>query len=497
MSPSSYTDLETRFARIAKIGGALSILHWDQSVVMPPGAAEARGEQLATLRLLVHELLTDPRVGDLLEEAEADKAKLDAWQAANLREMRRRYIHATAVPGPLVEALSRAITRSETVWRTARAESDYPMLLPHLREVLRLTQEAAAAKAERLGLDPYDALLDEFDPGRPAARIDAIFGDLETWLPGLLQRALEEQGSAPEPITGSFPIEAQRALGERLMRAWGFDFEHGRLDVSLHPFSGGVPDDSRITTRYREDEFGSALMGILHETGHALYEQGLPPAWRYQPVGADGGMAVHESQSLILEMQACRSRSFIEYLAPLLRETFGGEGRAWSAENLYRLNTRVAPGFIRVDADEVTYPAHILLRYRLEKALIGGELDLADLPQAWGDGMERLLGIRPPDDRRGCLQDIHWPDGAWGYFPSYTLGAMGAAQLFEAAVAAEPDLPAALGRGEFRPLVDWLREHVHRWGAFDGSADALLNRVTGRPLDSAAFRRHLERRYLS
>ena len=495
MTAESYAELERRFARMSKVGGALGMLHWDQSVIMPAGGAEARGEQLATLRLIAHEMQTDPAVGDLLAAAEAAD-RLDPWQAANLRLMRRRYDHATAVPGRLVEALSRAVTRCETVWRTARADSDFPTLLPHLREVLDLTREAAVAKGERLGLAPYDALLDEFDPGRPAARIDAVFADLESWLPDLLSRILDRQGPPPLPTEGRFPVAAQRALGERMMRTLGFDFDRGRLDVSLHPFSGGVPDDSRITTRYDEDDYASALMGVLHETGHALYEQGLPKEWRYQPVGQDGGMAVHESQSLIVEMQACRSREFAGFVAPLLREAFGVDGEAWTPDNLYRANIRVAPGFIRVDADEVTYPAHIILRYRLEQALIGGSLDLADLPEAWGEGMEKLLGIRPPDDRRGCLQDIHWPDGAWGYFPSYTLGAMGAAQLFEAAQAAHPGLREAIGRGDFAPLVGWLREHVHARASFDGSADALLEHATGRPLDPASFRRHLERRYL-
>ncbi|MFN4089261.1 MAG: carboxypeptidase M32 [Alphaproteobacteria bacterium] len=495
MTSDAYAALEGRFGRIAKVGGALSILHWDQSVIMPPGGAEARGEQIAALRLLVHEMLTDPEVAAWLEDAEA-RGGLDPWQSANLRAMRRRYDHATAVPARLVEALSLAITRCETVWRTARAESDYPMLLPHLREVLSLTREAAAAKGARLGLAPYDALLDEFDPGRPSERIDAIFADLESWLPDLLARSLERQGPAPARPAGSFPIATQRRLAEGMMRAWGFDFDRGRLDVSLHPFSGGVPDDSRITTRYDEDDYASALMGVLHETGHALYEQGLPKAWRYQPVGGDMGMAAHESQSLFVEMQVCRSRAFAGFLAPLLGEAFQVEGPAWTADNLYRAGIRVDPGYIRVDADEVTYPAHILLRYRLEKQMIGGALDLADLPEAWGDGMEALLGIRPPDDRRGCLQDIHWPDGAWGYFPSYTLGAMAAAQLYQAAEADIGPLDALIGRGEFGQLVGWMRARFHGRASFDGSCDALLEQATGRTLDPTAFRRHLERRYL-
>lgn len=493
----AYAELEKRFARIAKLGGAVGMLHWDQSVVMSRGGAEARGEQISTLRVLAHELLVAPEMAALLHEAGRGGDALGAWQAANLREMTRRHAHATAVPGDLVEALSRAITRCETVWRDARPASDFPMLLPSFREVLSLTREMAAAKADRLGLGLYDALLDEYDPGRRAEEIDRIFDELAAFLPGLIQAAVERQSSrsAPVPPEGHFPKAVQHALAERLMRTVGFDFERGRLDVSLHPFSGGVPDDSRITTRWDEADFATGLMGVLHETGHALYEQGLPPAWRYQPVGQDRGMTLHESQSLMVEMQICRSRPFISYLAPLLREAFGGSGPEWEAENLYRLSTRVRPGFIRVDADEITYPAHVMLRYRLERAMVAGDLDPADLPGAWNDGFEALLGIRPPDDRRGCLQDIHWPDGAWGYFPTYTLGAITAAQLFEAARRAEPDLQDAIGRGDFGPLVTWLRREIHGCGClYEG--DELIRRATGRPLDVATFRRHLEARYL-
>jgi carboxypeptidase Taq len=308
---------------------------------------------------------------------------------------------------------------------------------------------------------------------------------------------LERQAALPpvQTLDGPFPVAAQRALGERLMRTVGFDFERGRLDVSLHPFCGGASNDIRLTTRYDEADFTKALMGVLHETGHALYEQGRPQAWLAQPVGAARGMALHESQSLLVEMQAARSRPFLEFLAPLVRDAFGGSGPAWDADNLLRLYTRVAPGFIRVDADEVTYPAHVILRTRLERAMIAGDLAVAELPGAWNDGMTELLGITPPDDRRGCLQDIHWPSGGWGYFPTYTLGAAIAAQLFDAAGRAEPDLQPGLARGDFTPLVGWLRRSIHSQGSRLDS-DALLTAATGRPLDPAVYRRHLERRYL-
>lgn len=497
MTVTATTALEKRFARLSAIGGAIGILGWDTQTMMPDGAADARAEQTATLSVLAHELLTDPRVADDLAAAEAD-GTLDPWQRANVREMRAAHTRATAVPADLVEALSKATSACEMAWRTARADSDFPALLPTLTEVLARVRDSATAMGEAMGLSPYDALLDEHDPGSRAVRIDALFDELAGFLPGLIGAALERQASQPPSTApeGPFPVETQRALGERLMRQAGFDFTRGRLDVSLHPFCGGADDDVRITTRYDEGDFTKALMGVLHETGHALYEQGRPAAWRGQPVGQTRGMAVHESQSLIIEMQAARSAEFLSWLGPVAREAFGGSGPAWEPDNLRRHYTRVERSFIRVDADEVTYPAHVVLRYRLERALIGGTLALSDLPGAWNDGMRDLLGVVPPDDRHGCLQDIHWPGGGWGYFPTYTLGAMTAAQLFDAAATAVPDIRPALARGDFAPLVGWLREKVHGLGCLPPSTDAVLEHATGRPLDAAVFRRHLEARYL-
>ncbi len=493
---TAYSSLEARFSRLAALEGAAGILGWDAQAMMPDGAAESRGEQLAVLHGLAHEILTAPATADDLAAAEAEGG-LETWPAANLHEMRRAHTHASAVPQALVEARSRAVSRSEMVWREARRDADFARLAPYLEELLRLQREIGQAKGAALGLDPYDALLDGYDPGMRRSIIDPLFSDLTSWLPGLIAEARERQESrpAPVPLDGPFPIETQRQLGLTLMRALGFDETRGRLDISLHPFCGGATDDVRITTRYDEADFSRALMGVLHETGHALYEQGRPAEWRHQPVGSARGMSLHESQSLIVEMQACRSREFVAYLAPLLRHAFGRSGPAWEAENLYRLYTRVVPGFIRVDADEATYPAHILLRYRLETAMIAGDLAVADLPGAFNDGMRDLLGLDVPDDRLGCLQDIHWPSGAFGYFPTYTLGAMAAAQLFRAARTAEPALPACLAQGDFAPLRTWLRTHIHGRGSLLGT-DALLAEATGAPLGTAAFRAHLEARYL-
>ncbi|MFQ5783555.1 MAG: carboxypeptidase M32 [Alphaproteobacteria bacterium] len=496
---AAYAELERRFARLNALDGAGAVLDWDSQTMMPKGGAETRAEQSAALALVGHELLTDPTLAELLDRAEADEAAgLDPWRAANLAEMRRRWIHAAATEARLVEALSKATSACEMRWRTARPDDDFAGLRPSFEEVVALTRESAAARGEALGCAPYDALLDEYEPGGRSARIDALFADLAAYLPGFIAQALEHQAGKPAPrrLDGPFPVAAQRALGRRLMAVVGFEFEHGRLDVSDHPFCGGTPDDVRITTRYREDDFTKAMMAVLHETGHAMYERGLPSEWRRQPVGQAAGMSLHESQSLLLEMQACRSREFIAFAAPLMREAFGRDGTAWQADNLLRLSTRVEASLIRVDADEVTYPAHILLRYRLEKALIAGDLEVRDLPDAWHEGMAELLGVTPLDDRDGCLQDVHWFGGLFGYFPTYTLGAMIAAQLFAAARRADADILPAIGRGDFVPLFRWLRANVHGLGS-SLTTDELVAQATGRPLDAAVFKAHLEARYLS
>jgi len=496
MSDSAYRQLENRFRRIGLIGEASAVLQWDSAAIMPDGGAQARGEQLAELRAISHGILTGSETSDLIEAAE-DESGLNDWQKANLDLIRRRWVRATAIPEDLVVAVSRACSECETRWRQARADNDFSHVLPFAETVLDLTRQSGRAQSEKLGLGLYDTMLDEFDPGQRSADIDIIFDDLTDWLPGFLESVLARQAQTPDPNqpSGPFPIETQKTIGMTFMKALGFGFDNGRLDISLHPFCGGTPDDVRITTRYDESDFSSAMMGVLHETGHALYEQGLPKDWRHQPVGEALGMSMHESQSLLIEMQVCRSLDFFSYAAPLLRQTFNGDNQVWSAENLHRLNTRVERGFIRVDADEVTYPAHVILRYRLERALIAGDMLLKDLPGEWNNGMRELLGVTPPSDTLGCLQDIHWYDGAWGYFPTYTLGAMTAAQIFRAANTAQPEIITGIREGDFTPLLTWLRTNVHAKGSSRPTRQ-LLEDITGEPLNADIFKEHLKQRYL-
>ena len=494
---SAYDRLTARFERIAIIGEASGILSWDEAAMMPPGGARARGDQVATLAGVSHGMLTAGDAADDLAGAEA-LPQADPWHAANLRLMRHAHTRATALPGDLVEARARANSACEKIWRVARRDSDFGHVRAALGEVVNLTRQAAQALGPALGLSPYDALMDGWQRGIAAADVAPVFAAYESWLHDALPQAEERQARRAAPVmpAGPFPVVAQETLCRTLSARAGLDFSSARLDRSTHPFCGGTPTDVRITTRYDEQDFSRAVLGVLHETGHGLYESGLPKDFARQPVGEAVGMAMHESQSLIVEMQACRSDPYIAALGRAMHAAFGGDPAPYAPDNLARIYRRVERSLIRVDADEMTYPAHVIMRFRLEQALLGGDLAVAELPGAWNDAMGAILGVTPPDDARGCLQDIHWYDGIIGYFPSYTLGAMAAAQLMATARRALPDLDAALEGGELAPLVGWLRAHVHGMGSLLGFND-LLRQATGSPLDPAHFTAHLTARYLA
>jgi carboxypeptidase Taq len=493
MSP--YRRLTSRFARIATLSEVGDMLGWDAASVMPPGGAAARGDQMAVLAGIGHGMLTAPEMAEDLAAAETPD---DPWEAANLELMRQSHLRATALPSDLVEAAARANSACEKVWRGAREDADFARVAPYLEEVVRLVRARAQALGDKLGLSPYDALMGDYQRGITVAELEPVFARIETFLAEALPQAEARQARSPVPLAlaGHFPADMQEKLCRRLAERAGLDFDHARLDRSTHPFCGGTPSDVRITTRYDETDPTQAIMGVLHETGHALYERGLPAAWSRQPVGLAAGMAAHESQSLIIEMQACRSGPYLGWLSDELVTAFQGAGPAWAPSNLARLWRRVERGCIRVDADEMTYPAHVIMRFHLERALVSGDLAVRDLPGAWAEAQHTLLGITPPDDRLGCLQDIHWYEGLFGYFPAYTLGAMAAAQLMQAARVALPDMDRSLAQGDLAPLVGWLRQHVHGQGSRLGFND-LLTAATGRPLDPVDFEKHLTSRYLS
>ncbi|POZ63724.1 carboxypeptidase M32 [Chromobacterium alticapitis] len=489
----AYQSLTQTFQRLHRFGHLGAIASWDQAAMMPSKGNEARAAAQAELQVLMHQLITAPELRAQLQAAEQEE--LSAQERANLREMRREWAQANLLPAELVEAKALAAARCEHAWREQRKNNDWQGFLPNFREVLRLAREEAKLLAAENGCSPYDALLDKYEPGMKSADIARIFDDVKSWLPGLIEKVRAKQ--AQEPViqaTGPFPVELQRDLGLEVMGLLGFDFDAGRLDVSNHPFCGGVPEDVRITTRYRADDFVQSLMGIIHETGHARYEQGLPRELLEQPVGRARSMGIHESQSLSFEMQLGRSRGFLQLIAPLIRRRFG-EQPAFTAENLARLYTRVEPGYIRVDADELCYPAHVILRFEIERALINGEIEAEDVPALWDEKMMAYLGIDTRGNYRdGCLQDIHWTD-TFGYFPSYTLGAMYAAQYFAVLRRQEPGLDGRIAAGDLSPVFDWLRDHIWSQGC-QWTTDELVRRATGEALNPAHYRAHLEARYL-
>jgi carboxypeptidase Taq len=496
MAASPYEQLEQEFRRLHAFRGALSLLRWDAAVMMPRGSADVRGEQLAALETEHHALLTTPKVARLLERAEAGASQLEDWPLANLHEMRRQRDHAIATPPSLIARLAKATARAEVFWVEAKKANDFKLLAPHLEEVVHLVRDKAALLGQARGLAPYDALVDGFTPGISTADIDTIFKALSRKLPGLINEAIEVQAAhAPTPLTGKFTVARQRSLSVDVLKALGFPFDRGRLDESEHPFTEGVPGDIRVTTRFDLNDPFSGLLGAVHETGHAMYDLGLPLKWRDQPVGRDRGLALEESQSLMFEMILCRSRAFVKYVRPLMEKYLQVNGPEWEEANLYRHLIRVRRSTIRMDADELTYPVHIMLRYELEKKILEGSLPVADLPEAWNANLEQRLNIRPASDVDGCLQDIHWPVGHFGYFPSYVLGAVIAGQLNEAMRAAHPSLDEEIAAGQFSGVMDWLRDNVHGVGA-RLPVQELIKQATGKPLTAAAYLRYLEAKYL-
>lgn len=491
---SAYAELCRVHSRLYRYYHLSAIVGWDRNTMMPPKGSEARAAAEAELAALIHRTRIDPRLAGWLRTA--GEEGLDDIQRANLREMRRDWHEANALPEALIEAKTLAGARCEHAWRQQRPANDWSGFLENFREVVRLAREEATLLAEDSGLSRYDALLDRYEPGARASEIERIFADLKGWLPGLIQRVQARQRieRVTRP-TGPFPVEGQRALNHAVMKRLGFDFKAGRLDESAHPFSGGVPEDLRLTTRYREDDFAQSLMGTIHETGHARFEQNLPREWLGQPIGQARSYGIHESQSLSFEMQLARGRAFLGLLAPMLAEHLGSQA-AFEADNLGLLFTRVKPGFIRVEADEVTYPAHVMLRFEIERALIEGEIEAADIPGLWDSKMQALLGLDTRGNfTDGCMQDAHWTEGAFGYFPSYTLGAMYAAQWFAAMRRATPDLDARIARGDLAPVFDWLRANI--WSqACRWETPELVRRASGEALNPAHFRAHLETRYL-
>ena len=483
-------QLRAHLAIIADLRAAAAVLRWDQETYMPVGGAAGRAEQLGTLMRLAHELFVSPRTRDLLAAAEAilDRLDPDSDDARMVVMTRRDYDRVSRLPAEFVAARARAASLSIQVWREARRRNDFPSFRPALHQMVEL----ARREADYLGYPehPYDALLDHYEPGLTARQVDELFARLREATAPLVRAVGERQPPDDSFLHGEFDVDQQRAFGVEVARAFGYDFSRGRLDESAHPFATSFhPDDVRITARYSRTYLPSAIFAIFHEAGHALYEQGIPPRLARTCLGRGASLGFHESQSRLWENLVGRSRPFWEQYYPRLQERFPSL-RDVDLDRFYRAVNRVQPSLIRVEADEVTYNLHIMVRFDLERRLLEGTLAVDDLPDAWRDRMQDLLGVTPHTDAEGVLQDIHWASGLLGYFPTYTLGNVISVQLFEAARRDHPDLWEDIGRGRFDSLLGWLRERVHRHGRKYLPAD-LLRRATGSDLTPEPYLAYL------
>jgi carboxypeptidase Taq len=491
---AAYDELIRRFKEYRLLDSVGAVVGWDQHTYMPPKGAGHRAEQMGFLAKLGHQMLTDPKVGELLGVLGESPRDAESDEAVNVREIRRVHDRAVKMPPELVEEIARVTSQAQNVWAEARRASNFAAFAPWLERVVALKRQEAQAVG--YAESPYDALLDEYEPGATASEVTRVFAELKAELVPLVG-AVTASGKKPraDVLAREFPVDRQHVFGQAAAAAIGFDFQAGRLDTTVHPFCSGIgPGDVRLTTRYAARDFNQGFFGILHEAGHGIYEQGLDPAHFGSPLGSAVSLGIHESQSRLWENQVGRSRPFWEHFFPRARQTYPGTlDDVGLDEFLFAVN-EVERSFIRVEADEATYNLHILLRFELEQALLTGDLGPADVPGAWNAKFRELFDLTPPDDARGCLQDIHWSMGGLGYFPTYTLGNLYAAQFMEQARQDLDDLDADFRRGEFGRLKGWLNEKVHRPGQRFRPRE-LCRRVTGRPLSHRPLVAYLHRKY--
>ncbi|MEZ4701969.1 MAG: carboxypeptidase M32 [Rhodothermales bacterium] len=483
-------QLRASLARVRDLEAAANVLEWDQETYMPDGAAEARAHQVSTLRQLAHEYLTTDELAGLVETLDG---KLEGDDAALVRVTRRLIDRKRRLPASLVAELAGAVSRAKQAWKSARERNDFPVFAPHLKQLIDIN--VRIAEAIGYAENRYDALLDEYEPGMTTREIASVFAELRERLVPIVHRIAAAPPVDAGVLTRVYDTQKQWDFGMQILRDIGYDFNHGRQDLSAHPFTTSFSiTDVRLTTRVSERFLPSALFGTLHEAGHGLYEQGIDPAFDRTPLADGASLGMHESQSRLWENLVGRSRPFWDRYYAKLQAVFPEQLGGISQDAFYRAVNAVSPTPIRVEADEVTYNLHIMLRFELETEMMDGALAVDDLPAAWNERMASYLGIRPPNDADGVLQDIHWSLGAFGYFPTYALGNLMSAQLFDAVSAAIPDLEDQIRAGAFAPLLGWLRTHVHRHGkAVD--ANELLERVTGRRLTSDNWIAYIERKY--
>ena len=493
----NYSDLEKKLEEITHLSNIAGLAHWDAAAMLQKGSAANRQKEMATLSSLIHKMATSEEMGKVIEGSLGEFDHLDDWQRANLAKVKKSYDSYMVIPHKVQHENSIASSECEFTWRQARKDNDFKTLEPYLDRVFDSVRAIAKLQSEKLRMSPLDVLIDSYDPERTSFEIKTVFEALKIELPSVINKIMEKQASEKViPLKEKIDEATQKAIGLKVMEKMGFDFDKGFLSKSVHPFCSGSNDDVRITTRYDENNFLSSLFGVVHETGHALYQQNLPVNYRNQPVGGAKGMAFHESQSLIMENQAGISKSFMECLAKILKDDFSFSGSEYSADNLYKLVTRVRPSLIRVDADEATYPLHVILRFEIEEEIINGNLRAADLPELWNNKMQEYLGIVPDTDADGCMQDLHWPSGAIGYFPSYTNGAIIASMLMKSAKLKYSSIDKELEQGSFESLNKYLTDNLRKYGSSKISKDLLKASTGYEAVQPKIFVDYLKDKYL-
>lgn len=499
----AYSQLCSLLKEVETLGSIGSLLGWDQETYMPGAGGAFRAEQQAVISSLAHEKATSPKIGELLAACESDKSLTSdplSPTARSIREMRRDYDKATKLPTELVAEIAKVSSQSQEVWKHAREKNDFPMFQPWLEKMIGLMRRKAECLGTPSGGELYDALLDEYEPGARAKEIEGVFLPLADRLSGLVKDIAASPKKPSDAILhAKIDVARQHELGQFVLKSMGFDFEAGRLDTTAHPFcSGMAPGDTRLTTRYREQSWTDALYSSMHEAGHGLYEQGIPKADYFgTPLAQSISLGIHESQSRMWENFVGRSREFWTWLLPHAKKISSGGGSSpsplaqYSVEEAFAAVNTAKPSLIRVEADEATYNLHVLIRFKLERALISGAMSVKEIPFEWNRAYKQYLGVDVPDDRRGCLQDVHWSFGLIGYFPTYTLGNLYAAQFWETINAEIPNLPGQISRGEFAPLKTWLNQKIHAHGRRYLAGELCLN-ITGKPLSPEPLMRYLE-----
>jgi carboxypeptidase Taq len=493
----SYIELEKKQEEISHLDNILKIIKWDFTTYIPKLSAQSRKKEISTLTAIIHKLKSSNEIKYLIKSSQEESLYLDEWQKRNLFLIKKQYDETKIIPIELEQEYSKISSECEYLWRDCRKHNDYKTISPYLDRVFSLISEISKIKSEYYKVSKYDSLVDQFDPERKLHEIKKVFKDTKEKLPSLMDAIIKKQSNEKViPLKEAISVDTQRKVEYRIMEIMGFDFKKGRLDESAHPFCSGTADDTRITTTHFKENFLISAYSVVHELGHGLYQQNLPIKYKNQPVGNFLGYAFHESQSLIMEKQIGTSYEFLDFFSKLLKDEFGITGKEYSAENLFNLKTRVTPSFIRIDADEVTYPMHVILRSEIEEKIINRELSAKELPDVWNNKMYQYLGITPNKYSDGCLQDIHWPSGLFGYFPCYYVGTILASMQMHNLISLGQIDIESIRKGNFSKINSYLNKNIRHYGS-KYKSQTLLEKSTGRTeLNVDIFLSYIKNKYL-